>query len=351
MDSSKALKTDAELKTPLSSGRLRALAREAGFDLCGFARVEPIPAETLEGWIRAGFAADMDWIGRRTAERLDVRELLPSAQTVMALACNYFVDDAETEASPIARYARGRDYHATLRDRLRHLRRLLAEAWPTLETYGSIDHGPVMEKVWAARAGLGYVGKSGVLITREFGSWVFLAVLILGAPVDAYVEAPEPDRCGKCNLCISACPTDAIRDERQVDAGRCLSYQTIENGESVPVELRFAFENIVFGCEICQTVCPLNDAPIQAHGDRFHPREVAKLNVRELAAMTPEQYQALVPGSALARAKYDGLRRNAAYAIGALRDVEGRAVLEQLASDPAEKVREAAKWALGELGR
>lgn len=334
---------------PLSADRLRALAREAGFDLCGFAPVEPIPAETLEGWIRAGFAADMDWIGRRTEERLDVRQLLPSAKSVMALACNYFVDDAPSADSPIARYARGRDYHATLRDRLRHLRRLLAQAWPALETYGSIDHGPVMEKVWAARAGLGYVGKSGCFITREYGSWVLLTVLILGAPVDGLSAGPEPDRCGKCNLCISACPTDAIRDGRQVDAGRCLSYQTIENGESVPVEFRFAFENVVFGCDICQTVCPLNDGPLEAHGDRFRPREFAKLNVRELAAMTPEQYQSLIPGSALARAKYDGLRRNAAYALGALKDRAGRDVLVRLAADPVEKVREAARWALQEL--
>lgn len=333
----------------VSAARLRALALEAGFDLCGFAPVEPIPAETLEGWLRAGFAADMDWIERRAAERLDVTRLLPSAQSVAALACNYYVEDAATEGSPIARYARGRDYHATMRDRLRHFRRLLAEAHPELETYGSIDAGPVMEKVWAARAGLGYVGKSGCFITREFGSYVVLAVLILGAPVDEPAAGPDTDRCGKCNLCISACPTDAIRDERRVDAARCLSYQTIENAESVPESLRFGFENLVFGCDICQTVCPLNDAPLAARGDRFQPREVARLNVRELAALTREDYQRLVPGTALARAKYDGLRRNAAYAIGAMRDAGGREALRSLLEDPSEPVREAARWALAQL--
>src|SRR5688500_15951143 len=155
---------------PLPGSRLRALALEAGFDLCGFARADPIPPATLTDWLEAGMDADMDWMGRRTAERLDPSLLLPGARAVVALACNYYQPD--TEPSPVARYARGRDYHATLRDRLRAFRRGLAQVFPDLGTYGSIDSGPLMEKVWAARAGIGYVGRNGCLISSDFGSYI-----------------------------------------------------------------------------------------------------------------------------------------------------------------------------------
>ena len=141
--------------------QVRALAFEAGFDLCGFARPEPIPAPVLLDWLAAGMGADMDWLAERAADRLDPRRLLPDARTVVALGCNYWTDASGSEGSPVARYARGRDYHATMRDRLRAFRRLLRVQWPGLRTYGSVDHGPFMEKVWAARAGLGSIARNG----------------------------------------------------------------------------------------------------------------------------------------------------------------------------------------------
>jgi epoxyqueuosine reductase len=331
----------------LSAARLERFALDAGFELCGFARAEPIPPEHLRGWLEAGFAADLDWMKERVDERLDVTKLLPGARTVMAVACNYFRTDA---ASPIARYARGRDYHATMRDRLRAFRRALRAEFPHVHDYGSVDAAPVMEKVWAARAGLGYVGKNGCLITPRFGSFVVLAVAILDAEVDAYADAPVEDRCGRCNLCVSACPTSAIEPGARVDAQRCLSYQTIENVGAVPDVFREAMSGIVFGCDVCQQVCPLNDSPLTA-GERFAPRPVAGLSALELAAMTRGQYDTLVPGTALARAQYDGLRRNAAYALGAARDASAREVLERLAFDGSAPVREAAQWALGRLPR
>jgi epoxyqueuosine reductase len=333
--------------SPLSHRALAAWAQEAGFELCGFARVEPIPETVLGEWLAAGMDADMDWMGRRSAERLDVRRLLPGAQTVVALACNYFT--GEPEASSIARYARGRDYHATLRDRLRALRRKLKEAAPQVASYGSVDSGPVMEKVWAARAGLGYVGRNGCFITPRYGSYVVLACLLLDAPVDAYADGPSTDLCGECTACVTACPTGALDGAGRVDSRRCLSYQTIENAGDVPAPLRGAFAELTFGCDICQDVCPLNRKPIAA-GPRFAPRAVASLGVHELAALTPEQYQALVPGTALARAKYDGLRRNAAYALGAARDAAAAPLLRKLSADPSELVRNAARWALAQLG-
>lgn len=333
----------------LPTETIRQLAFEAGFDLCGFARAEPIPPEALTHWLEAGMAADMDWLAARFEERLDVSKLLSGARTVVALACNYYQPDGPAGPSPIARYARGRDYHYNLRDRLRALRRKLEEAWPQLRTYGSIDSGPMMEKVWAARAGIGYVGKNACFITPEYGSYVVLAGLILDAEVDRYASGPAEDRCGGCNLCVNACPTEAITADTFVDARRCLSYQTIENEAEVPEALRFAFQDVVFGCDICQDVCPLNASPVPG-GDRFLPRAVGSLSARDIAAMSREDYDRLVPGTALARAQYDGLRRNAAYALGASRDAGARPLLQRLAADGSQKVRSAALWALERLG-
>jgi epoxyqueuosine reductase len=332
----------------LRSALIRQWASESGFDLCGFARAEPIPAEALTLWLAEGMAADMGWMARRSAARLDVRRLLPDAKTVVALACNYYSPDESAPNSPVARYARGRDYHATLKDRLRALRRLLVEHYPAVRSYASVDTAPVMEKVWAARAGLGYVGRNGCLITEEFGSYVLLATLIIDAEVDAFATGSAMDRCGSCNLCVSSCPTEAIVADATIDARRCLSYQTIENRGEAPEPLRAACAGVAFGCDICQDVCPLNLSPVTADS-RFLPRPIARLSVRELAGLSHEQYRALVPGTAVARAKYDGLRRNAVYALGAARDPQALPLLRQLCFDASELVRSAARWAMRQL--
>ncbi len=336
----------AEEALTLPAEELTQLARSAGFDLIGFARAEPIPRQVLAEWIEAGHHADMDWLAQRLDARLDVAQLLPGAKTVVALACNYWRSD---DASPVARYARGRDYHLTLRDRLRALRRALRSRFPGVADYGSVDTNPVMEKVWAARAGLGFVGKNACFITPEFGSWVLLATLILDAQVDRYAEGPTTDVCGRCQLCLTACPTGALVAERVVDARRCLSYQTIENEGPAPAALRPAYQQIAFGCDVCQDVCPLNVTPVLA-GERFSPRPVAGLSVQQLAALTPDAYAQLTPGTPLARAGYDGLRRNAAYALGASKDQAARSLLERLVGDPSPLVADAARWALEQLG-
>lgn len=336
--------------TPLPTAHLRSLSEAVGFDLIGFARAEPIPPEVLYSWLEAGYAADMDWMGQRAAERLDVSQLLPGAKTVISFATNYYRDDPEAADSPIARYARGRDYHSTLRDKLKAFRKALRAAFPEVKTYGSVDSGPLMEKVWAARAGLGYVGKNGCFITEPYGSWVLLATLILDAEVDAYAGGPTADRCGPCRRCLVSCPTGALVGNGRVNAGACLSYQTIENrNQDVPEAFRMALADTVFGCDICQDVCPLNRRPVFAEHPRFAPRAVAGLGVRELAGLTPEQYEQFIPGTALARAHYDGLRRNAVYTLGATRDTGARALLEKLSGDSSELVRSAARWALLQL--
>jgi epoxyqueuosine reductase len=332
---------------PLPTASLRQLAHEVGFNLVGFARAEPIPPRFFLEWLEAGCAADMDWLGSRAAERLDVSVLLPGARTVIAFATNYYRDAPEAAGSPIARYARGRDYHSTLRDSLKSFRKRLGRAYPEVRDYGSVDSGPLMEKVWAARAGLGYVGKNGCFITEPYGSWVMLAALILDAEVDDYADGPAADRCGSCRKCLMSCPTGALLGEGRVDARACLSYQTVENHSAqVPESFRMEMDNLVFGCDICQDVCPLNRRPVPTPNARFVPRAVAQLGVVELAALSQEDYDRLIPGTALARAKYDGLRRNAVYALGAAKRNEARALLERLREDPSEQVRQAALWAL-----
>jgi epoxyqueuosine reductase len=340
---------DSSQALTLTAQSVRAAATESGFDLCGVARAEPIPGQFLQSWLESGMSADMDWMSERVAERLDVARLVPGARTVIALACNYHREEPDTQSSPVASYARGRDYHYTMQDRLRGLRRRLRALVPGVQTYSSVDAGAMMEKVWAVRAGLGFVGKNGCLITPRFGSYVVLAAMVLDAPVDRYDDANVADRCGKCGLCIDACPTDAIlHSVRQVDARRCLSFQTIENAGHIPLELREALDQTVFGCDICQTVCPLNDSPLVG-GERFVPRAVAALGVRELAMLTEERFLHLAKGTPLMRAGFHGVRRNAAYALGAARDEAARTILETLARDPEPKVSEAAQWGLSRL--
>ncbi len=339
----------ADPTTPLPSAAIASLALEAGFDAVGFARPSPIPRNALEPWLQAGFAADMDWIGRRLEDRLDVGRLFPGTRTVIALASNYWTREGDALPGHIARYARGRDYHATQRDRLRALRRLLSEAFPGVRNYSEVDAGPVMEKIWAARAGLGFVGRNGLLITPRWGSWVVLAAMLIDAEVDSYHEETPVDRCGTCRRCVEACPTAAILPGKRVDSRKCLSYTTIELEGPVDPGLREGHSGISFGCDLCQDVCPLNAEPLQAPGERFLPRAFAELSLEELVPLTPERYVELTRGSAVARAGHEGLRRNAIYALGAERRTGARALLESVLDDPSETIRDAARWALSRL--
>jgi epoxyqueuosine reductase len=332
----------------LSADAVKAVALESRFTLVGLAPAEALEPGPLRAWLDAGYAADMDWMTRRLPERLDPRVVLPGARTVIALAIAYH--RPATEKPPIARYARGRDYHYAHRDRMKALRKRLLGLDPTLETYAAVDTGLAMEKVWAERAGLGWIGKNGCLINTKLGSWLTLSVMFVDRAVDAY-DQPHDRRCGACTLCLGACPTQAFPSPGVVDARRCISYQTIENRGGVPDELRPALRDRIFGCDVCQEVCPWNHRD-QPEGDaRFAPRPLAALSPAEIAALSPEDFDRLTAGMALARAQYDGLRRNALYAIGGARDRAARDVVERLTADPAEVVQDAARWAREQLDR
>jgi epoxyqueuosine reductase len=335
----------------LSGEAVREAARAARFTLVGLARAEPLDPGPLTRWLQAGYAADMTWMGRRLDERLDPRCVLPGAATVVALAIAYHRPKAER--SPLARYARGRDYHYAHRDRMRELRKRLLALDPALETYACVDTGVAMEKAWAERAGLGWIGKNGCLINPELGSWLTLSVMFLDREVDAY-DRPHDRRCGDCELCLHACPTKAFPEPGVVDARRCLSYQSIENHADVPVPLRRGFRGRIFGCDVCQEVCPFDreatHGPFPPGDHRFDPRPLAGLGPAEVAALSREEFERLAAGMAAARARYDGLRRNALYAIGAARDRSARPLVARLTRDEAPVVREAARWALERLG-
>jgi epoxyqueuosine reductase len=331
----------------LSAEAVRAAGRAARFTLVGLAPAAPLDPAPLESWLAAGYAADMTWMARRQPERLDPRAVLAGARTVIALAIAYHRPG--DERASVARYARGRDYHYAHRDRMRDLRKRLLALDPTLETYASVDTGVAMEKPWAERAGLGWIGKNGCLINPKLGSWLTLSVMFVDRAVDAY-DAPHSRRCGDCTLCLTACPTGAFAAPGVVDARRCVAYQSIENRGPVPEELRAGFAGRIFGCDVCQEVCPWNHREGPPGDARFSPRPLSALSPAEVAALTPEDFDRLAAGMALARVRYDGLRRNALYAIGTARDRGARAVVERLLDDPAPVIKEAAAWAKERLG-
>lgn len=332
---------------PLPAASVKEAARACGFPLAGLARADALDDRPLRRWLGAGHAADMDWMAERVEDRLDPRRVLPGAATVVALAIPY--GSRAGEESTIARYARGRDYHYAHRDRMKALRKRLLDLAPGIGTYACVDTGLAMEKPWAERAGLGWIGKNGCLITPSHGSFVTLSVMFLDRTVDTY-DRPHDERCGDCTLCLPACPTHAIASPGVVDARRCLSYQTIENHGLVPIDLRPKLRGHAFGCDVCQDVCPHNRA-VPAQGDpRLDTRPIGALPPAALAALSEAEYGALSPGSALVRARYDGLRRNAIFALGLAGARRERALLARLAGDPSPLVAEAARYMLARLG-
>ena len=360
----------------LQSTRIDELARAAGFSAAGIAAVpEPGSAEDLEeqhrfaAWVEEGRAGEMEYLKRRDAAgrlvRSSVRVVLPWARSVIVCAANYHsgaprsTDAAPEGAGWIARYAwtgngkRPTDYHKVLLRRLDKLRdRLSQEAGP-FESRCFVDTGPVVERVYARYAGIGWVGKNTCILNQELGSWLFLGVVVTSLEVAAPVAlALAPDRCGSCTRCIDACPTGALTGERAMDANRCIAYLTIEKRGEIPEGLRAGIGRQVFGCDICQDVCPWNRrAPIAADPELAARRELVNPALEWLAGMDEAEFGQWFNGSPVRRAKWRGFRRNLAIAMG---NSGLRRYLPQLRewshdTDPA--VAEAAAWAVGNLRR
>lgn len=331
-------------------------ARELGFDLVGIAPVTNPPTYPyFLDWLAKGYHATMAYMERRKEERKDVRSLLPDAKAVIVAAISYFVPNTtapkpEEPVGQVARYAWGLDYHEVVRRKLGalldYLKALLGD-WVQGKAY--VDTGPILERDIAVQAGLGWFGKNTCLIHPRLGSYLFLGELIVNVPL----MPDEPfsrNHCGKCVRCIVACPTGAIVAPYQLDASRCISYLTIELRGSIPRHLRPLIGTWVFGCDICQEVCPWNRKAKPTAEEAFQPRPWSAPELLNLLALTEETFREQFKGSALRRAKRTGLVRNACVAVGNLR--EERAVpllIRLLHHDPDPIIREHAAWALGRI--
>jgi epoxyqueuosine reductase len=329
---------------------------ELGFDLIGIAPAQqPLTYHYYEQWLSRKFHGEMGYMERRKEERKDVRNLLPDAKAVIVGAINYFVpDECLPETSEprgrVARYAWGMDYHEVLLRKLEalldYLRALLGD-WVKGKAY--VDTGPILERDFAVQAGLGWFGKNTCLISPKLGSYLLLGELLVNVPL-----ASDPpfnrSHCGKCTRCIEACPTGALMAPYQLDAKRCISYLTIELRGSIPRELRPLIGTWVFGCDICQEVCPWNRKAKPTREEAFKPRPWASLELLRLLELTEEEFSELFRHSPLKRTKRWGLIRNACVALGNLREVKAVPLLVQLLhNDPNPIVREHAAWALGRI--
>jgi epoxyqueuosine reductase len=336
--------------TALDGAFVKEAARAAGFHEVGIARAEPLDPAALDRFLAAGAEADMAWLRTQRAERLDPSRLLPGVRSVVALALSYLDPGGEPEAAParVARYARGRDYHAVMKRKLKDLVGRLRDRDPGVRTFASADLAPVMEKAWAARAGLGWIGKNGCLVTTRLGSWVLLATVLVDRELAP--DAPHPERCGSCAACIPACPTGAIVAPGFVDARRCLSFHTIERRGTIPRDVADRLGPWVFGCDDCQTACPWN-ASAEARADpELRPRPgQAALDLDGMLALTLDEYARRFHGTALARARYEGLLRNALLAAGHAGDPSRLPAIDAHRASPFEGVREAARWAAARL--
>lgn len=334
----------------LDSAFVKDAARRAGFHEVGIARAEPLDPGALDRVLAAGAEADMAWLRADRDARLDPARLLPGARSVVALALSYHAGEGAPRpgAGEVARYARGRDYHVVAKRKLAALRAELAARDPEARTLGTADVAPVMEKAWAQRAGIGWVGKNGCLITPRHGSWVVLATLLVDRDLEP--DAPHPERCGSCAACLPACPTGAIPEPGFVDARRCLSYWTIERRGDVPPEIAARLGGRAFGCDACQTVCPWNDGlPPSADVDLVPRPGQSALELEGLLALSEEDYARRFHGTALARARRDGLVRNALLLAGGSGDARWLPLVRPHLASPFPGVRAAAEWALARL--
>jgi epoxyqueuosine reductase len=332
---------------------VKAAARDAGFAACGVARAEPLAPGPLDRVLDRGAEADMSWLRTQRAERLDPAKLLPGARSVVALALVYDGRDTGMASGTglVARYARGRDYHGAMKRRLRVLLEAIHARDPEARTCATSDVAPVMEKAWAERAGIGWIGKNGCLITEAHGSWVVLATVLVDRALEP--DPPHPERCGSCEACLPACPTGAIPEPGFVDARRCISFWTIERRGTIPDELAGRMGSWLFGCDACQTVCPWNRKVDAAAVDAdlvALPSQLA-IPLDEMLALDEEGYRRRFYGTSLARARYDGLLRNALLAAGSEGDPRRLEAARAHLASPFEGVRAAARWAVERLER
>ena len=296
----------------------------------------------------------MAWLAREPDKRADPRRLLPGCRSVVVLTMNYFPGE-EAAVVPdgrarVALYARGRDYHKVVGKKLKRLASWLEEA-ASARVRAFVDTGPVLERAWAERAGLGWIGKNSCLLTRESGSWLLLAEILTTAELEPD-PGPHAEFCGTCTACIEACPTQAIVAPAVVDSNRCISYWTIEHRGPIPARMRTGIDDWIFGCDLCQDVCPWNhksSSPVPA--GRFEFREDLRgMDPREVLAMDEVTFRARYSGTSLMRARWQGMRRNACVVLGNRRDETALSALRPALDDADPVIRSHAEWAVRRIG-
>lgn len=305
--------------------QIKAKARQLGFSLVGIAAAEPIPVESsrLQEWLARGYQATMVWMERRVERRNDPGQILPGAKSLVCLAMNYytpFEHRSDSEHGKVSRYAWGEDYHRLIGRKLEELCAWMSKEFAGTTATWYVDTGPILEKAWAQRAGIGWQGKHSNLISQEYGSWLFLAEVITTLALEP--DPPATDHCGTCSLCIEACPTGAIVEPYVVDSRKCLSYLTIEHRTEIVGGITQQFDGWIYGCDICQDVCPWNQKFSQPTSEQaFLPRDDrAEPQLERWSQMSREEFGERFRESPIKRTKWEGLMRN----IGIVRDHPSR---------------------------
>ncbi|NBP68122.1 MAG: tRNA epoxyqueuosine(34) reductase QueG [Cytophagia bacterium] len=295
---------------------IKSAAAQMGFSFCGIAKAEFLEEEAprLEQWLQRGYQGKMSYLENHFDKRLDPRILVPGAKSVITLGYNYFPteDLSQNSQLKIAKYAYGEDYHHVIKDKLKSLLAELRLSIGDIDGRAFVDSAPVMERAWAQRAGMGWIGKNSLLLNKRMGSFFFLAELIIDLELD--YDSPVKDYCGTCTACMDACPTEAIPEPYVVDGSKCISYFTIELKEAIPEEVKGKFDNWIFGCDICQDVCPWNRFSSAHQEKKFEPsNELKELSKNDWREITEEVFEQVFRKSALKRTKWQGLQRNIAF--------------------------------------
>ena len=295
------------------SNKIKAQANSFGFLSCGISKADFLEEEAprLEQWLNQKRHGSMSYMENHFDKRLDPRLLVPGAKSVISLLLNYHTDQLQTdiEAPKISTYAYGQDYHFVIKEKLKKLMRFIQTEIGAVGGRVFVDSAPVMDKAWAAKSGLGWVGKNTNLISKKVGSFFFIAELILDLELD--YDLPTTDHCGSCTACIDACPTEALIEPYQIDGSKCISYLTIELKDSIPTEFKNKMDNWAFGCDVCQTVCPWNRFSKPHSEPAFEPpNELLNLSKKDWEEMTEEVFDTVFKNSAVMRTKYEGLKRN-----------------------------------------
>jgi len=317
------------MSSDVTASAVKARARDLGFDLCGIAPAVDLPElKFLRDWLDRGYGGTMTYLHRSARKRADVRHVVPSARSVIVTGTLYNSDRpysteiADRSRAQIARYAWGDDYHDVIGRRMDSLLAWMREQSPEpFEARAYVDTGPVQERVYAQHAGLGWIGKNSCVINPEIGSWIFLAAIICSLPLA--VDAPSLDQCGTCALCIEACPTQAIVAPGVLDATRCISYLTIELKADIPAKWHDGVGSHVYGCDVCQEVCPWNASAPRSADPAWQPRPAwDRVDLMTLARRTDDELTAALEGSAMERARVRGLRRNISVALKNAQETE-----------------------------